>query len=294
MNRSIAASWTTALVFMFSSVSAASVAPEDTAVCGSGVVTAVTPVGGECVAFTPAQGNGPDNYEVQEGGTYMMTISGVSECEGDTITVFVQNTQTGNFCFNATGEAGEYTGVFTLPDQACLTFPISYKCGADADCSNPGSFRAQGPATGCGGVHLRAATFDNACEVTGEDEDCPPCPNPATAEPLTGPCDSQLSISPPVQGGTSTAMYDGDQPGKLAFFYYSSPGTPFPFQGCDIYLNPPFNLGAFLVLDGDGNGEVTVSNNLHPCGQQVVVQAFCIDATGVVEVSNAVLLTFGS
>jgi len=89
-------------------------------------------------------------------------------------------------------------------------------------------------------------------------------------------------------------MYDGDQPGKFALFYYSPLGNPFPFQGCDIYLSPPFNLGMFLVLDGDGNGQVTVSNNMHPCGQQVVVQAFCIDVTGVLEVSNAVLLTFGS
>src|SRR5262245_10068390 len=31
--------------------------------CGTGVVTSVTPVGGACVAFTPAVGNGPDNYE---------------------------------------------------------------------------------------------------------------------------------------------------------------------------------------------------------------------------------------
>ena len=285
------ASLCSALLVCFSPFLAAD---EESLGCGTGVVTAVAPMGGECVAFTPAQGGGPDNYEIQEGGTYSMTISGVTECEGDTITIFIQSSESGNFCFNAVGVDGEYTGVFSVPDATCNTMPISYKCGADAECTNSGSFSAQGPSSGCGGVHLRSALFDEGCEVIGTDVDCPPCPEPAASEMLGAPCDSLLTITPPVQGGSSTAVYDGNVPGGIAFFFYSPEGIPFVFQGCDIYLDPPFHLGAFIVLDGDGNGQVTVPNNQHPCGQEIVVQSFVINAVGVQEVSNAVRLTFGS
>ena len=86
--------------------------------CGTGIVTSVVGVGGACSAFTPAVGAGPDNYEVQQGGTYTMTIDGVTECTGNTITVFIQNSGTGNFCFNATGGSGTYVGTFTMPNPA--------------------------------------------------------------------------------------------------------------------------------------------------------------------------------
>src|SRR5262245_32818572 len=96
--------------------------------CGTGIVTSVTGVGGACSSFTQAVGAGPDNYEVVQGGTYVMTIEGVTECTGNTITVFIQNSSTGNFCFNATGGSGTYSGTFTMPNPACNTSPISYKC----------------------------------------------------------------------------------------------------------------------------------------------------------------------
>ncbi|HEX6885740.1 MAG TPA: hypothetical protein VF530_20370, partial [Planctomycetota bacterium] len=149
--------------------------------CGTGVVVSVTPVGGACSAFTPAVGNGPDNYEVQEGASYIMTIAGVTECTGDTITVFVQSSTSGNFCFNAVGGSGTYSGMFTMPSPACNTMPVSYKCGANATCNHPGSLAASGPNSGCGGVHLRTSTFDGSCNWTGVDEDCEP-------PPATGAC----------------------------------------------------------------------------------------------------------
>src|SRR6185295_19024853 len=98
---------------------------------GTGVVT-VTSLGGSCLGFTAAQSNGPDNWEVGEGGSYTMTITGVTECNGDAITVFVQSSNSGNWCFNAfsTGN-GTYAGNFTVPNPACFTMPISYKCGGD-------------------------------------------------------------------------------------------------------------------------------------------------------------------
>jgi hypothetical protein len=156
--------------------------------CGTGVVTSVTPVGGACSAFTPAVGNGPDNYEVVEGGTYVITIDGVTECSGDTITVFIQSSDTGNFCFDAIGGSGSYSGTFTMPNPACNTLPINYKCGSGATCTNPGSFGAQGPTSGCGGVHLRASTFDANCVRTGSDTDCTPPPAIGSCCLVDGTC----------------------------------------------------------------------------------------------------------
>src|SRR5262245_18719729 len=65
---------------------------------GTGVVSIIA--GDDCFAFTPPPGAGPGNWEVAQGGTYTMLLAGVTECSGDTITVFVQSSSTGNFCFN--------------------------------------------------------------------------------------------------------------------------------------------------------------------------------------------------
>ncbi len=174
--------------------------------CGTGVVTSVTPVGGFCSAFTPAVGNGPDNYEVQQGGTYVMTIDGVTECTGDTITVFVQSSESGNFCFNATGGSGTYAGTFTVPNPACNTMPVSYKCGANATCSHPGSLGTQGPNSGCGGVHLRASNFDGNCVKTSTDTECSnPTPMGSCCLP-DGTCVEVSQANCVAQGGT----YNGD------------------------------------------------------------------------------------
>ena len=140
---------------------------------GTGVVT-VAPVGGSCVSGTPPQGNGPYNWEVVEGGSYTMTISGVTECSGSAITVFVQSSSSGNFCFDAVGGNGTYTGSFTMPAEACETFPISYKCGAGAPCNNADTFDAKGPG-GANSVHLRASTFDAGCANPQPDHDCGGC-----------------------------------------------------------------------------------------------------------------------
>jgi len=144
-----------------------------TANAGTGVVT-VTANGNSCIDYTAAQGGGPDNWEVAEGGSYTMTLTGVTECSTDEVlTVFVQNSSTGNFCFNvtSTGNTGEYAGTFTVPDQACFTMPISYKCGANQSCDNSNTFEAMGP-SGSSTVHLRASNFDGNCVRTGTDEDC--------------------------------------------------------------------------------------------------------------------------
>src|ERR1043165_5358740 len=140
---------------------------------GTGVVT-LTSNNGSCLGFTPSQSNGPDQWEVAEGGSYTMTISGVSECSGDAITVFVQNNSSGNFCFNATGGNGTYVGAFTLPNPTCNTMPISYKCGADQPCNNSNAFNANGPSN-THNVHLRASNFNGDCVKTGDDTICNGC-----------------------------------------------------------------------------------------------------------------------
>lgn len=173
--------------------------------CGTGIVTAVTPVGGSCSDFTPAQGGGPDNYEVEEGGTYTMTITGVTECSGDTITIFVQSSSSGNFCFNATGGSGTYSGTFTMPNPACNTMPISYKCDANATCSHPGSLAANGPSLNCK-VHLRASNFDANCNRTGTDEDCEAPPATGACCLADGSCVEVTADECDAQGGT----YNGD------------------------------------------------------------------------------------
>ncbi len=178
----------------------------DSHVCGNGVVTAVTPVGASCVAFTPAVGAGPDNYEVVQGGTYTMTLSGVNECTGSSINVFVQSSGTGNFCFNATGGSGTYVGTFTMPNPACNTMPVSYKCGANAPCNHPNSFGASGPTSGCGGVHLRASTFNGSCVKTGDDADC-------NASIPTGACclaDGSCVVVTTADCTTMGGTYNGD------------------------------------------------------------------------------------
>lgn len=137
---------------------------------GTGVVT-VTAAGGSCIGFTPAVGNGPDNWEVAEGGSYTMTITGVTECNGSAITVFIQNSNTGNFCFTATGGSGTYVGTFTVPSPSCNTMPVSYKCGANQPCDNADTYNANGPSNN-NKVHLRANTFGAGCSNPSEDEDC--------------------------------------------------------------------------------------------------------------------------
>jgi hypothetical protein len=148
---------------------------------GAAYVSSVTS-NGSCVAST-TNGGGIQFWDIQAGGTYTVTLTGVTDCASQgnesTIGVVVHNEAGGNLYALATyQDAGVYTFTITLAGQ-CLTMPIEY-CTHDRSTGLPGNF----PGTGffaqdnVGGApgghegHLRTATFDANCNVTGTDDTC--------------------------------------------------------------------------------------------------------------------------
>ena len=96
---------------------------------GQGKVINVTPVNTECVSGPT--GNGTQSWDVQQGGTYEVTIAGVTDAgNGGTdpsIQVLVKNSSAGNQCLNAFQDGlGVYKFTITMPASACNTFPITY------------------------------------------------------------------------------------------------------------------------------------------------------------------------
>src|SRR6185369_17829615 len=74
---------------------------------GTARVTSVVGTGTECP--TGPDGGSVQHYEVAPGGTYVVTLNGVTECGGETIEVIVLSSSTGNHTFTATatGNPGE-------------------------------------------------------------------------------------------------------------------------------------------------------------------------------------------
>ena len=134
---------------------------------GTGQLTNVVGVGGACVVFNDQ--NGPDQWNVEEGETYTLTISGITECTGSPISFLVANSTLGNTCVQGVPlSSGTATFNFTMGPPACLTYPIRYYC--DGSCSGADSFVVQdddGDAS-----HLRAATFGAGCTNPVEDRTC--------------------------------------------------------------------------------------------------------------------------
>lgn len=136
---------------------------------GTARVTSVVGTGTECP--TGPDGQSVQHYEVSPGGTYDVTLSGVTECSGDAIEVIVMSSSTGNMVLtaHATGNTGEYVFTVTMPDNACLTYPIKYctvggspSTGKFARRSDGGNFEA----------HLRTAVFDDQCNFVSPKTDC--------------------------------------------------------------------------------------------------------------------------
>ena len=139
---------------------------------GQGKVINVTPVNTECVSGP--SGNGVQSWEVQQGGTYEVTIAGVTDAGNGgtdpTIEVIVKNSSAGNQCLTAfLQEPGVYKFTITMPANACNTFPITY---GSTGCQESTALFARRNDGGNFQSHLRAATFDGSCNLTGEDTDC--------------------------------------------------------------------------------------------------------------------------
>jgi hypothetical protein len=148
---------------------------------GSAYISNVTS-NGNCVAST-TNGGGIQFWDIQAGGTYIVTLSGVTDCASqgneNTIGVIVRNSTGGNIPTTATQATdqnnqpiqGVYTFTVTLTNQ-CLTMPIEY-CTVN---NQPGTGKfAQDDVGGVAGGHsghLRTATFDGSCNATGEDTTC--------------------------------------------------------------------------------------------------------------------------
>ncbi len=127
-------------------------------------VTSVVPVDGGCVVG-PSGNTNIQTWDIERAGKqYMITFSGVTDCgHGGTDPVIgfeLKNSVGGNTFWAANlGAPGVYSGVFTLPNAGCETFPVRY-CTVDG-VANSG-FAALAP-TGSAVVHMRAATFGASC-----------------------------------------------------------------------------------------------------------------------------------
>jgi hypothetical protein len=154
---------------------------------GHGYVSSVTAGNGECVKST-TNGGGIQFWDLQAGGTYTVTISGVDDAANHgmdpSMDVIVHNSASGNINVTATGAGdGVYTFSIHLTTQ-CLTMPIEYgtlSCNPQSPQCNPmpgfqgfGLFAQDNVGGVAGGHegHLRTATFDANCNVTGEDTTC--------------------------------------------------------------------------------------------------------------------------
>lgn len=154
---------------------------------GSGYVSSVTS-GTNCV-YSDTNGGGIQFWDIQAGGTYTVTLSGVNDAANQgldpTMSVIVHNSAGGNLCVTATqtGVDGVYTFTITLGAQ-CLTMPIEYGT-LTCNPKSPGCV----PAPGCqgfgvfaqdnvGGIagghegHLRTTIFDENCNKVSDDTTC--------------------------------------------------------------------------------------------------------------------------
>jgi len=160
----VAAALTAGGLFVFSN-------PTDAAAnLGQGKVVNVVPVNTECVSGPT--GGSVQSWDVQEGGSYDVTIAGVTDAANGgtdgTLQVLVKNSSSGNQCLTAIQQApGVYKFTITMPANSCNTFPIQY-----GSCEENEALFARRNDGGNFASHLRAATFDGSCNKTGDDTTC--------------------------------------------------------------------------------------------------------------------------
>jgi hypothetical protein len=172
---------------------------------GNGYISNVTGAG-ECAVIT--QTGNSHKWDIQAGGTYTVTLTiPVADCDPlSQIGVIVHNSVGGNIYVLADQTIGrtingvpynDYEFTVTLGGQ-CETMPIEYcthnAAGQPANLPGTGLF-AQGPNSydvydgGDGFIgHLRIATFNDSCAVTGN----PNCQEQPTPTPTPTPCTASI------------------------------------------------------------------------------------------------------
>jgi hypothetical protein len=175
----------------------------DTAV-GVAQLTSVAPTDGGCVLQDGGCPAG-DKWDVEQGKTYTLTLSNVTDAANGgtdaTLQVIVKSSDTGNVCLTATQQSpGVYTFDFTMPSNACNTYPILY--GTSNCAENTGSFVSS---IGCSqSTHLRAETFGANCSNPVADTDC--SANPTATPTATVPSDTPTVTSTPADTPTNTPL----------------------------------------------------------------------------------------
>ncbi len=219
---------------------------------GNATVSSVTAGNGECVHSTTNDG-GIQFWDIQAGGTYTVTLSGATDsCTGqgndNPIGVIVHNSAGGNIYVLATQtDLGVYTFTITLNGQ-CLTMPIEY-CTHDSNgqpANQPGSGMFAQDSLGGHEGHLRTATFDGDCNVTGEDTTCQGTPQTATI--------------------TACKFYDKNANGVQDAGELGLTGWPF----C---IDPLDNASPALQTQLTANGGCVSWSNLTTPGDYVVTEA---------------------
>jgi hypothetical protein len=167
---------------------------------GHGYVSSVTS-STNCV-FSDTNGGGIQFWDIQAGGTYTVTLSGVDDAANtgmdSSMSVIVHNSAGGNICTTANQTAdGVYTFTITLGAQ-CLTMPIEYgtlscnpkspQCVPAAGCAGFGMFAQDNVGAVAGGHegHLRTTIFDGypSCANQGDDTTCQANATPSAANRL--------------------------------------------------------------------------------------------------------------
>ncbi len=222
---------------------------------GSATVSNVTS-DANCVQSTTNNG-GIQFWDIQAGGTYTVTLSGVTDCASQgnesTIGVIVHNSTGGNIYVVANyQDVGVYTFTITLNGQ-CLTMPIEYcthnSAGLPANQPGTGKFAQDVPGGHPG--HLRTATFDGSCNRTGDDSTC-----------LGGP----TPTPPPTASITACKFYDKNANGT------QDTGEP-GLNGWPFCIDPLDGGIPALVTQLTANGGCVSWSNLTTPGEYTVTEA---------------------
>ena len=178
----------------------------------------VTAVGGACLFDDNTPTNSVESWDVQQGGTYTLTLTNVEPGCSGTIPVTVHNSTLGNVTTTATETStGSHVFVFTFTVQAnaCLTFPVFYTCGGTA-------YLARRSDGGDKESHLRASSFGSGCSNPVTITDCQGCTPPTIQCPATASVECGGSKDPSVTGTATATPTSADVAYSDGLVAYSS------------------------------------------------------------------------